>query len=240
MNVPQLYCLSKRLALGLAITSISLATTTSTAIADGHSHGPIYRTLDAMAGGIEMVIDAASRHGHGAVGTGDASCDDGCDAMMMNEFSEAEGVDYLPMPPVEHASPNVSTHGLPMAPMATMPHPLPPVVSAPRVTAPRMIEPTPMVSPSSRPPSSRPMPIPTPQPARVMTQPQAAPMAATPDDDWLQNFAPEPTRSVPAPRTMRRSPAETFDSLPDPFRDDPQSRRSTPSTIQPASYWAPW
>ena len=114
----------------------------------------IFKTLDAVAGGIEKVMgfDKCSVGGGGC----DASCDDGCDAALMNDL-------MMPMPPAytpHTTSPHAYSVSPGPAPMMAAPrtvHPAP-IVSAPRVpaapmgTQPRvhMSQPT-IVSPYSEP-----------------------------------------------------------------------------------------
>jgi len=64
------------------------------------------------------------------------------------------------------------------------------------------------------------------------------------DDGWFDSLSPQPMtptgeRPIPRPRALR-SPADTIDTLEDPFKDDTQGRRWLKSANQPASYWQPW
>lgn len=212
---------------------------TSSAFAGGHEHGPIYRTLDALAGGIEKVIDvAAAAKQRSCLSEKKPLCDDACDAMTMGEFAEypssldplSSGMEFSPMP--SHLS-----SPLELAPQLA-PHPGS-TAQPGRTTAPAPRIPTP---PGDTPRVARPMPAQQPVPRSV-------------DDEWSESFSAQPpaqaTPTVPrrpletAPSSKpgagtRRSPAETYDSLPNPFLDDPQSRHAPRSANQPASYWEPW
>ena len=222
--------------------------------AGGHEHGPIYRTLDALAGGIEKVIDVAASAKQRAGSRGAPLCDDGCDAILMDELMTIPHSNDLPMhdfasPPgfspdmdvvpdtrfvPDMASPQADTFE--NVPSAQQPAQRPRRVMAPRVPSP----------PADTPRTMRPLPAPS----------QRAPTTTphTSNDEWLESFSAEPRPQAPAvPRRQLdtqpkaksgsgavRNPAETFDSLPDPFRDDPQSNRGSKSMNRPASYWEPW
>ncbi len=130
-------------------------------------------------------------------------------------------------------------------PIETMPQyqtPLPPSQPiGPRATEPRTLSPTqppsqqprlPQPMPDSR-PNSRPSAPPVPGSGQPGTQPQSS------DDDWMEGFSNEPAQPSSRPR-VQRAPAETIKSLPDPFKDDPQSKKSNRSLNAPASYWESW
>ncbi len=237
--------------------------------AGDHGHGPIYRTLDALAGGIEKVIDVAACAKQGMGGCDAPNCDDGCDAMTLESFNSmsdgsmpmASEMEVVPMPPSRPTAPH------PMTPyQVSPPHMSAPAVMAPQTMAPRMASPEAYPVDSLRPMHS-PKPLMAPRlplpPSEVPRQtrpampapkslPSAAPEPLSGDDNWLEGSATESskTKAPTVPRrslldedispTGRRSPAETFDSLPNPFLDDPQSRRPVRSANQTASYWEPW
>ncbi len=162
-------------ALGMLIaTSSTMAMSSVTA---SENHGPIYRTLDALAGGIEKVLGLSATQR--ASWCDQESCDDGCDAITAMQLE-------MPLPPIHRpANP-----------------PMPP--SDFRVTPPSM--------------------VPTPPPM----MPQAA------DDDWLDGFSPPiegtPMRPQPSPVPMPQT-VNPYDALPNPFMDDPQSRRTPQKNI---------
>jgi hypothetical protein len=214
--------------------------------AGGHTHGPIYRTLDALAGGIEKVIDVVASAKPGSMGRNPV-CDDGCDAALMGELG------------IIHASPDGA-----IAEDSMLPPALPP---ADQMMAPALPAPPSTMAPSQKPlmapvmpqaPRSMPKVSPVP-PSSQRSAPQSLPVPApapkTADDEWLDSFSNEPAQqSIPrvpqrqpssppqqnsGPGGMRR-PSDTFDSMPNPFLDDPQSSRQKVQTAQPASYWEPW
>jgi len=189
----------KRRVIVATMTVAAAATSVKTTTAAGHGHrspphGPIYRTLDALAGGIEHVIDAASSMRRKAVRCDDQACDDGCDALTMEAYGDHDLMPYETSP---------SPH---MAPM-----PLQAVVT-----------PSPI----------RGLPVPQPIMPRVMTQSPAG------DDEWfdggaMSDVSPETPVRTKVP-SAKRSPSETYDSLPDPFVDDPQTRRTTKPSYRSA------
>lgn len=195
----------------------------------------VYKALDGVAGGIEKVLGLDKcNHGH-------ASCDDGCDAAMMDEL-------MVPMPPMESYSTPMPiqshpSHGhhhstVPPAPIRSQPmtsQPMgsgtgipPHVQTAPQNTAPqtRMRMSQPRMSPT---PSSEPMPF---QPAERMSTPMPptpAPISPEPMSPAPISpapiVAPEPaTRpdgpKLPAPPIPDDESDSLFDALSNPFGDD--------------------
>jgi hypothetical protein len=240
---------SRRLALSVFLASTgTLLTGTDPSLAAGH--GPLYRTLDAIAGGIEKVIDVAAGAGKQSSGCDDAVCDDGCDPMMLNELGSSMGTPeastpyHAPHPPMMPVNPAPHYETLPLESMPTE-----------SVPADRMpMTPTPMNS------SQAPRAVPPVKAAKPSQPTQPAQPAIPAEDDWLDSFSPEPPatapqtrRGLPTPppaaankqpiavpkRTQLRSPAETFDSLPDPFKDD-QSNARKRSPNRQVGYWEPW
>ncbi|MGV3486670.1 MAG: hypothetical protein ACO1RT_19790 [Planctomycetaceae bacterium] len=210
--------------------------------AGNHEHGPIYRTLDALAGGIEKVIDVAAAVKQRGSSSAGPLCDDACDAMMMDELTALPPYDVMPPGAVEYAAPGFSDMTPPqemMPPETLSPAPTRDQSSR-RLMAPRMPSPPADMSRGKRP---------------AQAPPAAAPATRGADDEWIESFSTESERpngsAVPRRATdpqskpkanpgALRSPAETYDSLPNPFMDDPQSRRVTKSVNRPASYWEPW
>jgi len=214
----------------ISVTTTVCGVTTGQCVAGGHSRGPIYKTLDALAGGIEKMIDVTVSMGRKSSSTGDGTpCDDGCDSMTLTELGTIYRVNEVevpmpPMPPMPPAYPAGPVESMPM--VAPMPMPL--TVPTP-VPALRM---------------NKPMPKPVPKSAPTPTKP-----SSSPDDEWFDSFSPEPVSpntddgktSIRANgRPALRNPAETYESLPNPFEDDPQSRAQPKSLNQPVSYWEPW
>lgn len=207
----------------------------SNCLAGGHEHGPIYRTLDALAGGIEKVIDVAAAAKHRSCLNKEPLCDDACDSMMMGELVELSSAAGSPLPEMEM---------VPMQPYTASPAVIDP--SAPD----SLSRPKPLMAPRIPTP-----PRDTPRVARPTPAPQPVPTPRSADDEWIESFSPQtpspgtPTAPRRSPQTQPnsrpgarslRSPAETYDSLPNPFLDDPQSSRARKSVNQPASYWEPW
>jgi hypothetical protein len=241
---------SRRLALSVILASTgTMLHGASIGFAAGH--GPIYRTLDAIAGGIEKVIDVATSTGKNASDCDEAVCDDGCDPMMLTELDssmempEASAPSHAPLPPAMPVQPAPHYDA---APLQSMPIEAAPMESYPAHPAPA----SPLRSPQTAPPIKSAKPAPAPK----ATQP-----VKPAEDDWLDSFSPEPPasapqtrRGLPTPppaassdqqptavpkRSPLRSPAETFDSLPDPFQDD-QSNTSRRSPNRQVGYWEPW
>lgn len=221
----------------ISLTTSASGLSTGQCFAGGHSHGPIYKTLDALAGGIEKVIDATASLGRKSSSKCDGpSCDDGCDAMTLAEFETNYRVNEVevPMPPMVPDYPLGPVQSVPMPPSMPM------VVAMPKSTP--LSDPMPVPMPAPR--VNKPMPKPVPMPAPAPTKP-----SRSPDDEWFDSFSPEPvspnTGDGKTPirtngRPALRNPVDTYDSLPNPFEDDPQSRAQPKSLNRPVSYWEPW
>jgi len=237
----------------------------------GHpSHGPIYRTLDALAGGIEKVIDVAGKASARGRSCDPAFGDDGCDAMTLYELEAASG----------HATPIYDDSSMQGSPYASQVESGPDSQISEPTTAPPLAQPRaqpraqttsparknpansmprskptpalqPMREPAKRPMLERapqPMPAPLPHPMREPQpmpdiEPMREPMQPV-DDGWFDSLSPQPItptreQAIPEPRALR-SPADTIDTLENPFKDDLQGRRRLKSANQPASYWQPW
>lgn len=199
----------------------------------------VYKALDAVAGGIEKLF------GLDKCGKSDCDtmlCDDGCDAMLMEEL-------MMPAPPQAHYSQpshghshsthSHSTHGhsthahsYPQHVEAAPLPPSPPIIqsapvysepaestgSALRMTQPRMVQPRAVAPRSVQPRSMQP---------RSMEQSLPA--------------EPEP-RSLPVPESTPNAAPEAegeggslFDALSNPFGDD-EARVRLPRPVRPSSY----
>ncbi len=68
--------------------------------------GPILKTLDAFAGGIELVLEKTLlSNGKSRRGCDSPSCDDGCDAITLHQLDLQRG-DQMAVPEVYHPSPS--------------------------------------------------------------------------------------------------------------------------------------
>ena len=192
----------------------------------------IFKTLDAVAGGIEKVL------GFDKCSSGlscDSNCDDGCDAALMNDLMTSHQPTYVPHAPTPHTFP------IPPAPAPLAPAPVvtaPPVVAAPPVYAAppapimaqpraRMTEPM-IVSPQSQPyqaiPSTTPR-EPYPQLESLPGQSDMAPIQDAPIDrlpsgDAMPNTTPRtttPRTTTPRTTTPRTTtPRKTAPGIPVP------------------------
>ncbi len=191
----------------------------------GREHGPIYKTLDTVAGGIEKLLFFSLKHRVGG-GCDEMACDDGCDAMTMADMMMYEET-HVPMgmappvlmqPSVAHPSPTSPghVHAEPSLPPQSPPRQIMRSVPAPSTYSPapaRMSQPTltPMMPPASR----TPVPMPLPEGDEAMGS--GLPLDRGNDDSL-------------------------FDNLQDPFRDDsaqlnaPRSNDSRSTITRPASY----
>jgi len=182
----------------------------------GDPRGPVFMTLDAVAGGIESVLERTVLAGGKAKrGHGSPACDDACDAATLHQLnsSHRQGAVALPMEhqpprlrkvPLLEVEPQIDRHPtqqhhaesesqLPQLSPTTKPRlPLVPVDrSAPRAVSPQ--------------------------------QPRFEEPNLSSEDGWIDSFAPGvPSRD----NSPRRVVPPTDDALPDPFRDDPQSQLS--------------
>ncbi len=139
---------------------------------------------------------------------------------------------HTPLPPSTPLGPrSVESHSM-QPPASSMPQ---------RSTQPqRSGIPQPM---PDRTPNTTPNTVPAPGPKQPGSVPQ--PQA---EDDWMEGFsseAPQPNTSG-APKTpgtrprIQRNPADTIESLPNPFSDDPQGSLTPPQLNRQASYWEAW
>jgi len=177
--------------------------------------GPIFKTLDAFAGGIERVLEkTVLSNGKAKRGCDSPSCDDGCDAITLHQLDLYRGGQMAvpPMPPMPgHAVPPMidvePTFDPPVR--KTLPQPMP--------------ESTQLQVPKSAPRAMPQVPVDT-QMTPVQKQKPQSDLSS--DDSWIDSFAPSmPNRNPPPPR--RQGPA-TDDALLDPFADDPQTRAVPP------------
>lgn len=235
---------SRRVALAaLLATTASVTVGQSESRAGGHPHGPIYRTLDALAGGIEAVIDVATAARERGSKCDDGSCDDGCDAGLLHELQGPSQHDLM-MPPGLPPStlPQEREMIPPNSSVLPLPNGAPTGQGMPAVTpedewldrfSPERVR-TPIHAEEKR---GLPIPPPTKSPA-ARRPGQAG--SSLPGNALPGKLS--PARPVPsAPKDGQyRGPAETFDSLPDPFIDDSQSQRSTRSATRQVGYWDSW
>lgn len=213
--------------------------------------GPIFKTLDALAGGIEMVLEKTVL-GHSKANRGSCdsqACDDGCDAIMLHELNLPRSSKIAVPEAYQPLSPSESLMDPVAVPSAPSMRQVDPTFDRPmRKTLPRpMPESTPSPGPRmDLPPVSRTQPpkpaastLPrVPADAKTPVQRKAAQPDLSTDDAWIDSFAP----ATPNPDALpiRREPVPADDPLFDPFQDDPQTRtnpgrflpdlkRSTPS-----------
>jgi hypothetical protein len=206
--------------------------------------GPIFKTLDALAGGIELVLEkTVLGHSKTKRGCDAQSCDDGCDAIMLHELNLPQGSKiavpeaYQPLPPPKSAKQSMPDQSVP--PMnqgernferptrRDLPEPTP-------IPLPTAEVPTPELPPISKtqPPKAVPLTIPKlPANAETQVQKKSSQPDLSTDDGWIDSFAPIVPNRDTAPK--RQTPAPVQEALPDPFQDDPQTR-STPRRFSPA------
>ncbi|WP_442507341.1 hypothetical protein SH528x_006255 [Novipirellula sp. SH528] len=196
-------------------------------------HGPIYRSLDAFAGGIEKLLGLDKcRTG----GCDTVSCDSAMGDMMMYDEHEVNIVPYSTEVP--HYEDSVEIYGESVNRMAPrMPAPRMP---EPRMMAPRMpmqmSEPIIRSSPSSHQPMDvRAGSLPMAPRSRggdsigsgVAPQSRAVPRAIPTPRPETPRRAPQNNRAVPAP--PKEEGGSLFDSLSDPFSaDEVRVKRFTP------------
>ncbi|TWU26918.1 hypothetical protein Pla52o_07740 [Novipirellula galeiformis] len=198
-------------------------------------HGPIYRSLDAFAGGIEKMLGLDKCRTAG--GCDDLGCDGGCDAAPSDTFLYGEHPIDAPYPSDEHES-----YGAPL-PMSAAeigePRMPPQRMSEPRIITPH--SPMQMSEPMIRstPPESRPrtgragsLPV-SPAPRQVESigpgvSPEQRGIPVPPAD--APRSAPQETR--PAPAQPKTDGGSLFDSLSDPFSEDEVRVRPFPKVRQ--------
>ena len=235
----------------LAATVCCLGGPASSFAGDGPSlfgrkpSGPIFKTLDAFAGGIELVLEkTVLRHGKGKHGCDSISCDDGCDAITLHEL-EMYRDDHKAVPEAYHPSPNTDEL-VPASPDNSMPPMIEVEPTFDRPVRKTLPQPTPESTPLLVPkislpplsktqlPKSAPLAMPR-VPADVLMTPvqkQAPQPKLSTDDGWIDSFAP----STPNPNVLppRRPAPAADDSLLDPFQDDPQTR-AVPQRFSPSA-----
>lgn len=207
--------------------------------------GPIFKTLDAFAGGIELVLEkTVLSSGKGKRGCDSQSCDDGCDAITLHQLDMHRGGQmavpktHYPSPTVKPSMPSVSDPSLPrmieVEPTFDRPVrktlPQPAQESTP-LEVPKM-PPPPLAktqSPKAAPPALPQVPVDT---QMFPVQKQMPQPNLSSDDSWIDSFAPStPNRNTPPPRGQ--APAAD-DILLDPFADDPQTR-AVPQRFSPTA-----
>ncbi|TWU37223.1 hypothetical protein [Novipirellula artificiosorum] len=183
-------------------------------------HNPIYKTLDAFAGGIEKLLRLDQCPP--PRGCCDESvCDGACDSAFPGDRMMAmpEPMWAQPMP-----SGTIYNESTPPAPVLSQPMESAPAYSAPRVTSPavRSIESSPQPARQT-----------TPRSPMHMTEPriQSAPLQMVPMERAAPRTAP---RVQPGPK---REGGSLFDALSDPSSDGAQTWR--PSPVRPSGYTAP-
>ncbi len=216
-------------------------------IFDRKPSGPIFKTLDALAGGIELVLEKTVL-GHSKVkrGCDSQSCDDGCDAIMLHELNIPLG-SKMAVPEAHHPIKTPGSLAQPM-PAESMPpmiqvepnfdRPIRRVLPEPIPEQKRLPLPTAELSPISKTELPTAAPLSTPKlpaaPETPVQKKSPQPDLST-DDGWIDSFAPSmPSRST----TPRSAPAPVREALPDPFQDDPQTRMTPPRFspgLQPAA-----
>ncbi|TWT93216.1 hypothetical protein [Stieleria varia] len=184
-------------------------------------HNPLYRTLDAVAGGIEKVL-GFDKCKSGCNSGCDSNCDDACDAGYANELMNPI---YIP-PSHSHGAPSPIVESIPsVPPLVTSPPTITesvPMYSQPRSAAPRMA-PRSITPADSAPGATAPLQDPTPIP-----QPEAAPEPGT-------RIAP-PTPPETTPPADSKKGGFDFDSLDDPFGDDEVRANQPYRRVHPISH----
>ncbi len=196
----------------------------------GVPNGPIFKTLDAVAGGIESLIGKCNRKGSSA-------CDacDGCDAAMIHDLSQApcgcsscgssQHVQSLPiqshLPPI--SSPIIHPHIQSPTPMA----PRMPSVPPENFGAPIQMQPRGMMQ--VQPHIDQPL-----APQGEIVPRATTPRTVTPP---LPSRLPDPAPQDTQPRQSQpNTPGNIFDKIDDPFGDDEVRARPKRQFIQRASY----
>ncbi len=222
---------TKRIGLALVVAATgSLAADTAEAAGHkgrsghGHTHGPIFKTLDALAGGIETVLERTVLSGRKSSACDAVGCDDACDHgtlqqldpywatdggydQGLNSFSDqpaprapqSQPSAAPPVPPASSGSaPDDGLVPVPVRPLnpSTGPAPVPRTPAAPS-TLPRV---------PADPPAPRPLP-------------ESSTRPLTTEEGWIESFNPaQPNGQQAAPRVPRTQPRQ---GLSDPFSDDP-------------------
>lgn len=203
----------------MAVACDSCSSRSGIANRGGTPDGPIFKTLDALAGGIEKLtgLDQCPSSGCDSgcgCDAGPSGCDDACDAAMIQELSAPV---YVPAPSYS------PTPAQPAIPQTVTPHYSDPVPH----TEPRMptVPPESYSAPSdantTRPYVDQPlMPVPAEDPVAPEPEPTEDPAPTQPD------------ATPPAPDSDR----SIFDSLDDPFGDDEVRVHPRNRTIRTASH----
>ncbi len=178
-----------------AITGVATLPAPS-CLAGKPAHGPIYRTLDTIAGGMEKAIDIAASAGRRVRGfdaqacddqaCDDQACDDGCDAMTIKELDGVYDSPKYPEAPVMDSQgiqgEAVQNYPNAMEPtvMPPLAQPMPAVPLRSPMPSPRSNQNRPNTPPRSQStPKSAPQRVPQPQPLR-QPSPIPKPMLDTP------------------------------------------------------------
>jgi len=185
----------------------------------GHGgHGPVYKTLDSIAGGIETIFrlgDQGKKHC-------DESCEDGCDHVLLQELSAPVDLNQIYLVPTAPAPPRSA----------------PPRSAPPRSVPPRSV---PLPPVDIQPPAVRraPQRLPAPDlPQRVQrpVQPPAADAVRRPrpeSPEQLRRDLPQPLIRQPISKPLDRSTNNWFQDRglePAPVQDWSQPREQSPAT----------
>lgn len=223
----------RRAALAVLVAGGSLGT--GLVHAGDTGHGPVYKTLDTLAGGIETIF----RLGDQGKARCDENCDDGCDHVMLQELSNPVDLNQIYLAPAAPAPlHSVPQHSAPLPPADIQPpaaRQSPQRQSAPDLPPPiqRPVQP-PAVEAVRRPRPEPPERLRRDLPQPLIRQPISKPaesagkwfqdrgLAPAPVQDWSQ-----PRRQAPAARPPAlKAPSSKggfFDELSDPFVDDSAS-----------------
>ncbi len=232
---------TKRIGLALVVAATgSLATDSAEAAGHkgrsghGQPQGPIFKTLDALAGGIESVLERTVLSGRKSSACDAAGCDDACDHGTLQQLDAywSPGASYgqgpmsfsdesTPQIPQAYAQPH--SYGQPQAQPSSAP-PVPNGSSTSNGLVPsRPLAPSPQSVPSIQPvprtqsaPSTLPRVSADPPTPRPLQDSSARPLST--EEGWIESFNPsQPSGQQPAPRAPRSQPRQ---GLSDPFSDD--------------------
>lgn len=229
---------TKRIGLALVIAATgSLAADTAEAAGHqgrsghGHTHGPIFKTLDALAGGIESVLERTVLSGRKSSACDAISCDDACDhgTLQLLDPYWASGVNDVQAPKSSSDEPAPrAPHGYGLSNGYQVPQSQPSATSAAPNGASSnagLVPIRPLNSASnaaplprtSAPPSTLPR-VPADPPA-PQPLPDSSARPLTTEEGWIESFNPsQPSGQQAAPRVPRSQPRQ---GLSDPFSDDP-------------------
>jgi len=226
---------TKRIGLALVVAAAG-SIAADTAAAAGHKgrsghghHGPIFKTLDALAGGIESVLERTVLSGRKSSACDAAGCDDACDHGTLQQldsyWSPGLSYDQGPMSFSDEPAPRAPqayeqsngygrshSYGAPQA----QPSAAPPAPSGSSTSD--GLSPIRPLVPSTQPaPSVLPRVPANPPAPRPLQDSSARPLST--EEGWIESFNPsQPSGQQAAPRAPRSQPRQ---GLSDPFSDDP-------------------